>query len=104
MGHLLVLEESEAVVVGDVAPAAARRRVLVALLAAAPPPLPVCAAGVGPAATVVPPVHDDPALVAPLAVDPLVRRRQREQPLLACKTRPRSNGHQSRRIALIDPS
>jgi hypothetical protein len=39
------LEESEAIVVGDVTSTAARRRLLVALLAAAPPPLPVGAAG-----------------------------------------------------------
>jgi hypothetical protein len=67
-----------------VPPALARRRVLLALLAAAPAPLPVSAACVGPAPLVVPAVHDDPALVAPLAVDALVRRRQGEQPLLAC--------------------
>ena len=78
------LEEGVAVVVGDVPPALARRRVLLALLAAAPALLPVGAAGVGPAPLVVPAVHDDPALVAPLAVDALVRRRHGEQTLLAC--------------------
>lgn len=80
------LVEGETVVVGDVASAAAGRRALVALLAAAPPPLPVVSPGAwATPPPVVPPVHDHPALVAPFAVDPLVRRRQREQPLLPCK-------------------
>ncbi|RWW24895.1 hypothetical protein GW17_00010793 [Ensete ventricosum] len=84
--------EGEAVVVGDMPPPSTRQRVLVELGAAAPSLLPVGAPRVRPVLFRVPPVDDNAASVTPLPVDPLMRRRQREQPFLPCTPRaPTSN-------------
>jgi hypothetical protein len=91
--------EGVAVVVGDVQPASARPAARPPRApAVAPALLPFSVACVGPPPLVVPAVHNDPALVAPLAVDALVRRRRREQPDLACDARGRF-----RLSALMEP-
>eukprot|EP00850_Spirogloea_muscicola_P004672 SM000020S06022 [mRNA] locus=s20:440471:442331:- [translate_table: standard] len=69
-------EQGFAVVVRNMPAQATGGRVLAIVAAAGPSPLPVGATGVGAVFGGVPPVDDDATVLAPLAIDALVRWRQ----------------------------